>query len=224
MSYPSPPPKARFSITLLRHGESTGNARGIYQGQAEFDLSEVGRQQVNALAARWLEEKRPYDAVISSPLRRACQTAEIVASALAIPVEHDEIWMERHNGVLAGLHHLEAAERFPQPGFMSPYDPIGQTGESQWDLYLRAGQAVRGLVRRPPGSYLVVSHGGILNMALYAVLGIVPQANFQGARFRFLNAAFAVLEYDPAVHSWLLERLNDRSHWTDPAPEAGEAE
>jgi 2,3-bisphosphoglycerate-dependent phosphoglycerate mutase len=224
MADSSPSPKSRFWITLLRHGESTGNARGIYQGQAEFDLSRVGRQQAHALAARWLEEKWSFDTVISSPLGRARQTAEIIASALASPVEYDEIWMERHNGVLAGLNHLEVAERFPHPAFMSPYEPVGQTGESQWDLYLRAGQAVRGLLRRPPGRYLVVSHGGILNMALYAVLGIVPQANFQGARFRFLNAAFAILEYDPATHSWQLERLNDRSHWTDHTPEAGEAE
>jgi hypothetical protein len=61
-------------------------------------------------------------------------------------------------------------------------------------------------------------------MVLYIILGIVPQANFQGARFRFLNVAFADLEYDPAAHSWLLERLNDRIHWTAPAAEAGEAE
>jgi broad specificity phosphatase PhoE len=88
--------------------------------------------------------------VISSPLARARQTAEIIASALELPLEFDELWMERHNGVLAGLHHLEAAERFPRPDFMTPYDPVGETGESQWDLYLRGGQAIRQPLRRPP--------------------------------------------------------------------------
>ena len=52
-------------------------------------------------------------------------------------------------------------------------------------------------------------------MAMYAILGILPQANFLGARFRFRNVSFAVLHYDPAEHSWLLERLNDRLHWDE---------
>jgi broad specificity phosphatase PhoE len=217
-------PPERYHLTLLRHGQSTGNAGGFHQGQSEFDLTEAGRQQSQALADRWKGEGRAFDLAISSPLARARQTAEIIASALAVPIEYNEVWMERHNGVLAGLHHLEAAERFPRPVFMSPYEPEGLTGESQWDLYLRAGQAIRLLLGHPPGRYLVVSHGGILNMTLYAMLGIVPQANFQGTRFRFLNTAFADLVYDPGAHVWLLERLNDRAHWRDPSPESGEEE
>jgi broad specificity phosphatase PhoE len=217
-------PSLLYRITLLRHGQSTGNAGGIYQGQAEFDLTETGRLQSQALARRWVAEGRVFDLAISSPLGRARQTAEIITAALSLPLEYDELWMERHNGLLAGLDHLEAAERYPRPEFMSPYEPVGRTGESQWDLYLRAGQAVLRLLRRPLGRYLVVSHGGLLNMALYTMLGIVPQANFQGARFRFLNTAFADLVYDPAAHTWLLERLNDRAHWRDPQPEIPEEE
>lgn len=215
-------PASRYHLTFLRHGQSTGNASGVHQGQAEFDLSELGRRQAQALAERWQKEKRTFDTVISSPLARARQTAEIIASTLALPVDYDEVWMERHNGILAGLHHLDAAERFPRPAFMSPYEPVGQTGESQWDLYLRAGQAVRQLLHRLPGRFLIVSHGGILNMVLYSILGIIPQANFQGARFRFLNAAFTEVVYNPADHSWLLEQHNDRSHWTDPGQKAGQ--
>lgn len=211
-----------YFITLLRHGQSTGNAAGLYQGQAEFDLSETGRRQAQALALRWQQEERSFDRVISSPLARARQTAEVIAAVLGLPVDFDELWMERHNGILAGLDPLQAAEAFPRPDFMTPYDPVGRTGESQWDLYLRAGQALRRLLLRPPGRYLVVSHGGILNLVLYTILGIVPQANFQGARFRFLNAAFADLEYDPRGYSWLLERLNDRAHWTEVSPESRE--
>jgi broad specificity phosphatase PhoE len=97
---------------------------------------------------------------------------------------------------------------------MNPFDPLGKTGEGDWELYLRAGRAVLNLLRRPPGRYLVISHGGILNKVLYVMLGIVPQANFQGVHFRFDNTGFAVVEYDPATHTWLLERLNDRQHLT----------
>jgi broad specificity phosphatase PhoE len=74
---------------------------------------------------------------------------------------------------------------------MHPYQAVGETGESQWELYLRAGRAVQNLLKNPPGRYLVVSHGGILNLAFYAILGIAPQANFTGPRFRFANTAYA---------------------------------
>jgi broad specificity phosphatase PhoE len=125
--------------------------------------------------------------------------------------------------VLSGLQPDEAAERYPRPEFIHPYMPIGSSGESQWDLYLRAGQAVKSLVQRQPGCYVVVSHGGILNLVLYAILGIAPQANFHGPRFRFRNTAYATLTYSPLEHKWSLLGLNERNHWQDgedtlPAP------
>lgn len=47
---------------------------------------------------------------------------------------------------------------------------------------------------------------------MYAILGIIPQPNFHGARFRFENTAFATLVYTPSVHTWLVEGLNERPH------------
>jgi broad specificity phosphatase PhoE len=200
-------------ITLLRHGESVGNAAGYHQGQYDFALNETGRAQSHALAKRWQAERVAFDRIVASPLARARETAEILAAALNVPIDFDPLWMERDNGKYAGLHPTEAQQRYPRPVFTSLYDPIGVTGESQWALYLRAGRAVQDLIGRPPGRYLVVSHGGLLNMVLYAILGIPPQANFHGARFRFRNTAFAVLYYNPGNHAWVLDRLNDCEHW-----------
>lgn len=204
-----------YKFTLLRHGESTGNAQGIFQGQAEFDLSEIGEAQARALAKRWLEEEVTFDQIISSPSVRARQTAEIIAEYLSLPIEFDPDWKEINNGVYAGLTQDEIAERYAFPDFMTPYEAIGESGESSWDLYLRAGRVVQELVSQPAGKYLIVTHGGFLTRVLYAMLGILPQANFAGARFRFRNAAFAIVYYDPARHIWLLERLNDRAHWPE---------
>lgn len=204
-----------YHITLLRHGESVGNAEGYHQGQSDFPLNERGRAQSQALAKRWQAEQVSFDLAISSPLIRARETAEILVAALKTPLEFDSLWMERDNGILSGLRHEDALQKYPRPSFIHPYQSIGETGESQWELYLRAGQAVQNLLRHPPGRYLVVSHGGILNMALYAVLGIAPHANFQGPRFRFGNTAFASLTYDPQNHKWSLLRLNDRTHWNE---------
>jgi hypothetical protein len=54
-----------------------------------------------------------------------------------------------------------------------------------------------------------------LNMALRAALGIAPQANFQGARFRFSNTGFATLIYQPEQHSWIVLGINDHNHWVE---------
>ena len=107
-------------ITLLRHGESSGNAQGVWQGHAEFDLTERGRAQSRALAIRWQEEGLEFTQVISSPQSRARQTAEIIAEMLSIPLEFDSNWVEIDNGVLAGLTLEDADERHPFPDFMSP--------------------------------------------------------------------------------------------------------
>jgi broad specificity phosphatase PhoE len=204
-----------YYITLLRHGESVANAESIWQGQTDFPLTDKGINQSHSLADMWKKQGTTFDQVISSPLTRARQTTEILVDRLKLPVELNPLWMERDIGKLSGLNRAEAEIQFPRPAFIPLHMPFGETGESLWDLYLRAGQAVQDLIRRQPGRYLVVSHGGLLNMVLYAVLGISPQANFHGARFRFRNTAFANLVFNPAEHDWLLECLNRRDHWQE---------
>lgn len=204
-----------YEITLLRHGESVGNAEGYHQGQAEFPLTEKGRAQASALAKKWLEQGVQFDQAIASPQSRARETAEIVTSVLGIPLSFDKIWMERDNGILAGLRFDEARNKHPQPDFIPAYTPIGDTGESQWELYLRAGRAVQSLFNHPPGRYLIVSHGGLLNKVMYAILGINPQANFQGPRFRFRNTAYVSLSYKPDSHTWYVNGINQRDHWDE---------
>ncbi len=210
MNSDSPP---IYHITLLRHGESVGNAEGYHQGQADFPLTEKGRAQARALAEYWRASDIRFDQAIASPQSRARETAEIITAALGVPLEFDEVWMERDNGVLAGLLWSEAQEKYPQPEFIPTYQPIGQKGESQWELYLRGGRAIQSLMHRPPARYLIVSHGGLLNMVMYALLGISPPPNFHGPRFRFRNTAFATLEYRPDRHTWVIHGVNQRPHW-----------
>jgi 2,3-bisphosphoglycerate-dependent phosphoglycerate mutase len=199
-------------LTFLRHGQSVANAQNIRQGQSDFPLTELGREQACILATRWQAEGKTFDKVITSPLSRASQTAEIIAEALDLPYDTDPIWMERDNGKLAGLTFEEAKRLYPRPDFIEIYQPIGITGESQWELFLRAGRAVHDLMQRPPGKYLIVGHGGLMNMAIYAILGIIPQADFQGPHFRFHNAAFTTLEYNSKERRWRVLGLNDQDH------------
>jgi len=191
-----------YHIVFLRHGESVGNAEDRFQGQADFPLTEKGRAQAKVRAERWLAEGVIFDRCISSPLLRSRQTAEIVTQALNVPLEFDPDWMEINNGLLAGLSDEEAAKIAPRPDFMTPYTRFGKTGESRWELYLRAGKAIKGILDRQPGRYLVVAHGGVLNMAVYVILNISPQADFSGPRFMFHNTTFAVFSYEPEHHNW----------------------
>src|SRR5258706_314236 len=89
------------------------------------------------------------------------------------------------------------AEKRPQGPAGHPRSPNGRVQE------------------RPPGKYLVVSHGGTLTMTLYAILGIAPQPNYQGPRFRFRNTAFSRFRYYPASHRWRVDIIGDRAHWKE---------
>jgi broad specificity phosphatase PhoE len=202
-----------FEITLLRHGESIGNVESRWQGQSDYELTDTGRAQAHSLAERWKKERLKFDWIITSPLIRAKETAEIIGAGLNVPVECDPIWMERDNGQFSGLTALEVRQKFNHPEFYTPYDPVGVEGEGDWELFLRAGLALHHLLKRTPGRYLIVSHGGLLNQFLHAVLGLTPQANNAGVRFRFHNTSFARVMYYPHQHRWAIDVLNDHAHW-----------
>ncbi|MBC7877784.1 MAG: histidine phosphatase family protein [Anaerolineales bacterium] len=202
-----------FYITILRHGQSVGNLEGRWQGQSEYPLTDTGRAQARALAERWKKEGRKFDIVIASPLARTKETAEIIASALDVKIEFEPLWLERDNGEFSGLTAIEVRQKFIHPIFSNPYDPVGVAGEGDWELFLRAGQALQSLLERKPAKYLIVSHGGLLNQFMHAVVGVAPQANNAGTRYRFANTAFAQLVYYPNQHRWAIDKLNDHAHW-----------
>jgi 2,3-bisphosphoglycerate-dependent phosphoglycerate mutase len=200
---------ATYFITLLRHGESEGNAIDLIQGQADYPLTPKGIQQARTLAARWQAIQASYegalfDQVIASPLTRARQTAEIIASALNLEIALDPAWIERGFGNLDGLPLSTILALEPPIDFHHPYQPPGEGGESAVDLFLRASQALRSLLTRPAGRFLIVSHGALLNMVVYAILGITPHGHYNSPRFRFGNTAFAHFSYEVETRRWYL--------------------
>ena len=200
-----------FHFTFLRHGESTGNAESRWQGQSDYPLNARGRAQANALAKRWKAEGVKFDLALSSTLMRARETAEIITSMLKVPLEFEEIWLERDIGEMEGLTSSEVQQR-PRPPYITPYDSIGGDGEGDWALFLRAGQALHSLLKRPAGSYLIVSHGGLLNQLMHAIVGVAHHADPSGVRFRFENTSFAQVMYIPHQHRWAIDAVNDHAH------------
>jgi broad specificity phosphatase PhoE len=196
-----------YDFVFLRHGESVGNVEERFQGQSDYALTARGREQAQALAERWVREGLRLDLAITSPLARARETASIIADALHIPVEADRIWLERDVGELQGYTFEESLEKYPNSDRRTPYEPFGESGEGDWQLFLRAGTAVHQLLRRPPGRYLIVSHGGLLNKVMYAVLGIPIQPHSHGPSFRFENTGYAMFSYLPGRHQWRMLQL-----------------
>ena len=204
------PPDLLF--VFLRHGQSTGNAEKRHQGQADFPLTDTGVLQAELLASSWSDQNVHFDLAISSPQSRAEQTAKIVTDAINTKLEFDPIWMERDNGELAGLLHKDALISHPPPDFIPLHQPIANTGESQWELFIRAAAAVNKLVKIPSGRYLIISHGGFLNMVMHALLGQAPQSNFQGPNFHYSNTGYTIIQYKPGNDNWVFLEHNNTSH------------
>lgn len=200
-------------IILLRHGLSTGNEKGIIQGQKDYPLADEGIEQSRSLLEYWKDHDVSFDAIIASPLLRAKQTAEIISSGMILPIDFDETWCERHSGKAEGRAYAEVKLQYADQPHGTAYDPFYESGESRWDLFIRAAKAMQKLLRRPAGSYLVVSHGAMLGAALHTVLGISPSpGRSRPIRIGFDNTGYAVLEFDSYEARWGLRHLNVICH------------
>lgn len=200
-------------ITFLRHAESEGNAAGMLQGQSDVPLTAKGLEQAQQLAAHWQAMGLQYDLAISSPLQRARLTAETITSALNVPLILDPLWTERSFGALEGQEMAQLYQAAQPVDFYQPYDAIGETGESMVDLYRRALLAVQDLLRRPPGRYLVVSHGAFLTRVMYVILGITPQGHYNSPVFYMGNTAYINLTYDTDRRQWRWFGFTSPDEW-----------
>lgn len=141
------------TILLARHGETDWNREGRWQGWADPPLNELGREQARALA----EQLRStlFDAVFSSDLRRARETAEIVAAPHGVPVLADPGLREIDVGSFSGLTRAEIAVRFP--------DGVRPDGETREQHAARVLEAVERIARANAGRrILLVTHGGTI--------------------------------------------------------------
>jgi probable phosphoglycerate mutase len=148
-------------ILLARHGETDWNRAGRWQGHADPPLNEVGREQASALAERLAGDG--VAAIYSSDLRRASETASVVAGRLGLPVFEDRGLREIDVGSWSGLTRAEVEQRFPA-GFARWLDgEIGHDGETREQLTERVVAAVERIAgAHPDGTVLVVTHGGAI--------------------------------------------------------------
>ena len=198
-----------LTIILMRHGRSRADDENVHEGRYDSPLTEAGCAQVQTRAEAWRAAGYKPDLIIASTLQRTRASAEIVATLLEAPMETDAGWMEFNNGPLAGLSWDEAERRYPRPAFRNPFDALHGTGESEIDFQARISQALQRVIQRGPGSYLVVSHGGALNVALRAIMAASVPINNSGIWFHFGDTGFARLTYQPEKHIWVLHELRE---------------
>ncbi len=197
-----------IELTLLRHGRSRADDEGVYEGRYDSPLTAVGEAQAYRRAREWKEAGITFDRVIASTLQRARRTAEIVCEVLDLPLELSEAWMEINTGGLAGLTPQEAERLYPRPAFRNPYESITPTGESDWQVFLRAAGALHEVIRQASPRTLVVAHGGILSMTLRVICGVPPWGNHQGIAFHFGDLGYARTAYNPQTNIWHFIELN----------------
>ena len=164
------------TLFLVRHGETIDNARQVMQGQTQGCLNERGRQQARQVARRLASES--VDAVVSSDLRRAIQTAELIATHHSLPVTTTPLLRERDWGSFTG--------RFiPDLKGMAWPDDI----ESEQALLQRAARFLQYITATYPGKRVVAVGHGIINKAILAVYAGCAMRDVQ----RMMNAEVRVL-------------------------------
>jgi broad specificity phosphatase PhoE len=211
----------RQELVLIRHGQSTANATGIWQGQMEFSLSQEGRWQARRVGKTLADER--FDGLYSSPLGRAFETAEIIALEAHFPgavVPVDGL-MERHGGLLEGTTPAEREAR--NPGLVKKlvrlpeeerWNLVGaETDEAVLDRFERAISGICG--RHAAGARIVVvSHGGIMRVFLRDCFG--PDV-FPGAQ-RAPNASITRIQWDDAGRPLLIELASTEHLAAGPLP------
>ena len=166
-------------ICLARHGETDWNKLGILQGWTDVPINDLGRHQAHEMAQAYVHAG--FDAVWSSPLIRALETAQIMAASLRLPPpRRHEGLKERHFGAIQGIPKDELAEHNPtQLAQILRRNPAAQFvgGESMDEFAERVLGAVIdiGHIHRNQ-KVLAISHGWVLDVVNRDVAGLPRHA------------------------------------------------
>lgn len=194
-------------VWIIRHGETDWNVAGRWQGHADPVLNARGQKQAAQLARYLADSAVQLDAIYSSDLQRAAQTAAAIRERLAVPLHYDPRLREFNLGVFQGLTGAEIQERFPEEYVMWRSPDMAYTipnGESRLMLRDRvlaawtditANQAQRRLV--------IVTHGGTIRHLLEQLFPDLPD-------FKLHNTSLTTLSRQNT--NWQLIGLSQTPH------------
>lgn len=197
-------------LLLVRHGESEWNAAGRLQGQADPPLSKLGRRQAAHVAARLVDEG--VDAIVSSDLERAYDTASALATGVGLEVIRRKDLREVDLGSWTGISREEVERENPELWRRWRIEGIEgwDGGEKYADAMVRVGGAISALASEHLDRTVVaVSHGGSIRLATCHLLGL-PAAEL-GRIMSIGNASITEFLVEPDGTGRLV-RLNDNAH------------
>lgn len=181
----------RTTIILARHGETEWNRLRLAQGKSDIPLSEFGIAQTKALAKKL--QHLGITHIYSSKLKRASQTARIVAQALSLSFEEHEGFNERDLGPFEGSSWDENNKRFPGGGEEFIVSKI-EGGEPHNMFFKRVTDALENVLVKHAGEMvLIVCHGGVL-FTLVKHLKKIPHKQYVG--FKFPNTSLSIFHVE----------------------------
>lgn len=200
-------------LLLVRHGQSTWNREHRIQGQLDPPLSDEGRRQAERVAQRLAGRK--LAGFYSSDLKRAFETSQVIGAVTGHNAEAMLGLREIFLGEWEGLRTDDLAQRYPEAW-------ASWTEEPDWDLVpggegaalfeTRVAAALDEILQRHQhGDVVVVTHGGVIQIALHRVVGRASRGLF---RFKIQNASISVIERRDG--RMIIGGVNDTSH-LDPA-------
>lgn len=210
----------------IRQSEAVARALADSSVGARFveeDVADGKKKQTDVRSETASEQTEhrlwpPIELIWSSPLRRALQTAEIIARRLNVPIATDPRLMELDAGVFQGRLRRDLETLFPEEyarWLAGDLDFVIPEGESRRQLMTRGAAVLREIAAGPQQHVVVVAHGGLLTAALRALQGTDRTLN----PFALQNASITRLRIEPTSTS--LIELNNAEHLREMGPSAG---
>ena len=205
-------------IILVRHGEATHHTQYLTGGWTDSDLTEAGRGQLRALADKLAHDfngKRDKFRILTSDLKRAVESAEIIAGKLGMAdcVERHEFLREKNNGRAAGMTEAEAKAIYRPAATLKELNHRNYPGgETRKEFYDRCVEGIRACADMEQENLIIVAHKGTIQNIIFYWLGFdIEEVNNYNFSVDILPGSLTVL----GINKWLehsIFLLNDTSH------------
>jgi len=199
------------TIVLVRHGSTVHNENGVWQGRSDSSLNEKGRKEAELLALELKDEA--FDMVFHSPMKRALETAEIIAKNHNAAFKAIESFIEIDVGDFDGAKHTDIIARHPEiyRNWIMDIDSPIPAGESFNDVFERVKPGVEEILNSPYRDILVVAHAMVNRAVLGQLLSMDP---IPARKFRMENGAYSkFFVYDtPHGRHIAVETWNSTAH------------
>jgi broad specificity phosphatase PhoE len=182
--------RSEHQIYLIRHGETEWALNGRHTGRTDIPLTETGRSQAEFLRPIFYDAQ--FEAIISSPLRRALETAHLTGLKERVTISDD--LREWDYGDYEGITTNQIREKVPGWTIWTQPCPNGETIEQ---VATRADRAIAGF-ERIKGNVALFSHGHFLRVLVSRWIGLAPQ---NGRHFLLGTSTLSILGYEHEVHA-----------------------